>query len=151
MDRGSLIVDRKNMITQKIIEPALLEQEMQDPTCGAVVTFVGKVRNHHQGKEVISLTYEAYVPMVKKVFGEIIQEAKEKFHLPNIRIVHRVGNLTIGDVAVWIGAQSAHRREAFRACEYTINELKSRAPIWKKEHYQEGEAQWVSCCHSEVP
>lgn len=133
------------MITQQPIQPALLEQEMQDSTCGAVVAFVGKVRNHHQGKKVTSLTYEAHIPMVQKIFNEIIMEAKEKFGVRDVRVVHRVGDLNIGDVAVWIGAQSAHRKEAFQACEYTINELKSRAPIWKKEHYQEGEAQWVSC------
>ncbi|MBI4412450.1 MAG: molybdenum cofactor biosynthesis protein MoaE [Deltaproteobacteria bacterium] len=133
------------MITHKPIDPSNLEAELNDPACGGVVAFVGKVRNHHDGKKVTGLTYEAYVPMAEKILTAIAAEAVEKFGVKEAKILHRVGDLEIGDIAVWVGVESAHRAEAFEACRYVIDELKQRTPIWKKEHYQDGKRQWVGC------
>ncbi|MBI2340938.1 MAG: molybdenum cofactor biosynthesis protein MoaE, partial [Deltaproteobacteria bacterium] len=140
----------KNQITDKPIPTDELERDLNDPSCGGVVTFVGKVRNHHEGKKVTGLTYEAYAPMAEKVFKTIGSEAVEKFGVKEARIVHRIGPLKIGDVAVWIGVQSPHRAEAFAACQYAIDELKQRAPIWKKEHYMNADSEWVKCHCAEV-
>jgi len=71
----------------------------------------------------------------------------QRFEVKNVSIVHRVGDLQIGDIAVWVGVQSAHRKQAFEACEYAVDELKKRAPIWKKEHYVDGDSDWVACHH----
>ncbi len=137
------------MITTKPINISALEAQLNDPSCGGVVTFVGKVRNHHDGKQVTNLTYEAYAPMAEKIFKLIATEGIEKFGVKEIKIIHRVGDLQIGDVAVWVGVQSAHRAEAFEACQYAIDELKKRAPIWKKEYYANAESEWVRCHHEE--
>ena len=136
-------------ITNELINPEHLEATLDDPSCGGVVTFVGKVRNHHDGWQVTSLTYEAYIPMAEKIFAQIAAEAAQKSGAKEVRIVHRVGDLQISDVAVWVGVQSPHRAEAFAACRYAIDELKQRAPIWKKEHYADSGSEWVAC-HQEV-
>ena len=139
----------QNRLTTEPIDISKLESQLDDPACGGVVIFVGKVRNHHEGKAVQALSYEAYAPMVEKTFRQIGEEAVARFGVKSVNIVHRVGNLTIGDVAVWVGVQSAHRAEAFDACRYAINQLKERAPIWKREHYVDGLSQWVQCHHSD--
>lgn len=138
-------------MTHKIsLEPILrdtLEAEMNDPSCGAVVSFTGKVRNEQDGKTVVALDYEAYIPMAERVFYDIANEACTRFGVRAVRIVHRVGSLKIGDIAVWVGVQSGHRAEAFLACRYAIDEIKKKAPIWKKEHYDCGDSAWVACHH----
>lgn len=137
----------RNRITDKPIPIQELENEFHDPSCGAFITFVGKVRNHHEGKKVTSLEYEAYIPMAEKIFDAIRREAIDQFGVKKLTIIHRAGHLQIGDIAVWVGVEAAHRDEAFVACRYAIDELKKRAPIWKKEYYEEGESQWVVCHH----
>lgn len=106
---------------------------------------MGKVRNHHEGKKVTGLTFEARIPMAEKIFDQIATEAMSQLGVKTVKIVHRIGELKLGDVVVWIGVQSAHRKEAFAACQYAIDQLKEKAPIWKKEHYPEGESQWITC------
>ena len=135
------------MITTKPIPVAQLTEQLENPSCGGIVIVVGKVRNHHEGKKVIGLTYEAYQPMAEKIFLKIAAEATKKFGVIQVKIVHRVGQLQIGDVAVWVGVEAPHRAAAFGACQYAIDELKTRAPIWKKEHYQDAESQWVTCSY----
>lgn len=126
-----------------------LERELDDPECGACVSFIGKVRNHQDGRAVLRLDYEAYPEMATTLFEIIAEEAIQKFKVHHVRIVHRVGALAIGDVAVWVGVAAAHRGEAFSACRYTIDEVKHRAPIWKKEYYADGHAEWVTCQHDD--
>ena len=133
-------------VTSEKIDPNQLATGMADPGCGGFATFTGLVRNTHLGRDVLRLSYEAYQEMAERVFQELAIEAKEKFGVSHVQIVHRVGTLEIGDAAVWIGVLSGHRREAFQACEYCIDELKKRAPIWKKEHYKKGESEWVRGC-----
>jgi sulfur-carrier protein adenylyltransferase/sulfurtransferase len=115
------------------------------PEAGAVATFEGRVRNHHGGREVLALEYEAHAPLACSEGDRILEEAISRFRLQEARAVHRVGRLEIGEVAVRITAVAAHRREAFAACRWMLDEIKRRLPIWKKEFYSEGDADWVNC------
>lgn len=137
---------RDYFVTQEPMDSSSLEKTLNHAECGGVVIFVGKVRSHHHGKSVTSLTYEAYIPLAENVFKELAQVAKAKFNVQYIRIAHRVGHLQIGDTAVWIGVEATHRAEAFQACHYLIDHLKKEAPIWKKETYQDGSFVWVQGC-----
>ena len=109
---------------------------------GGVVTFSGAVRDHNRGKQVLRLEYESYGEMALKVLEQIRAEAAQKWPGSSLAIHHRVGVLTPGELAVVIAASAAHRAEAFEACRYAIEQLKSRAPIWKKEVYPDGDS-WV--------
>ena len=122
-----------------------LQEELMDPAAGACVTFEGWVRNENEGKEVRRLEYEGYEAMAVKEGTKVIDEAREKFGVLQAMCVHRVGHLDIGEMAVWVGVSSGHRAEAFRACEYIIDEIKHRLPIWKKEYYTDGDSGWVNC------
>ncbi len=108
---------------------------------GAVVSFVGVVRNNAEGKRVLYLEYEAYPDMAEKKLKEICAEAESRWQT-EISVVHRVGRLEIGDTAVVIAVGASHRQEAFRACEYAIDRIKEIVPIWKKEFYDDG-SNWV--------
>ena len=123
------------------------EKRLLDQSIGAVVAFEGRVRNHNQGRAVLSLEYEAYEALAIKEGNKIIDEARAKFHATHLYCIHTLGHLKLGDLAVWVQAASSHRAEAFRACQYAIDEIKKRVPIWKCEHYPEGEPVWVNCPH----
>ena len=116
-------------------------------SCGGYAIFEGIVRNHNHGKKVSKLEYTCYEPLALKELNKILDEANEKFGTRFIEIVHRVGDLAIGEPAVFIHALTSHRREAFGACEYVIDELKKRVPIWKKEFYTDGTIDWPRCQH----
>ncbi len=122
-------------------------ENLQNPAAGAYVSFEGWVRNHNEGKEVKSLEYEAYPALANKEGERILQEAKEKFDILESLCIHRIGHLQIGEVAVWVGVIAKHRDAAFLACRYIIDEVKIRVPIWKKEHYTDGDSGWVRCEH----
>ncbi len=139
------------IIVKHPILPTDLEAEFSDPSCGAFVSFCGRVRNHHDGRTVTGLEYEAYSPMALGIFSEIGAEVKRRFGVNRLAIVHRVGKLVIGDIAVWIGAEAAHRDAAFEAARYAIDQVKERAPIWKKEFYPDAEPRWVACHHGSRP
>ncbi len=131
------------------IDADLLSKELINSSAGVFVCFEGRVRNHNEGSEVVSLEYEVYEGLAVKEAGRIVEEAKEKFDILDVVGVHRQGHLQIGDIAVWIGVIAAHRGPAFSACSYVIDEIKHRLPIWKKEHYKDKEAKWVSCHEGE--
>ena len=118
-----------------------------DPEAGAYVSFEGWVRNHHLGKKVLALEYEAYVSLAEKEGALIVAEAMENFSLARCCAVHRVGRLAIGEIAVVVGVSAAHRDAAFAACRFVIDQIKERVPIWKKETYESGESEWVLCQH----
>jgi molybdopterin synthase catalytic subunit len=119
---------------------------LNDKSCGAAVFFEGRVRNHNHGKEILELTYECYMPMALKTMRQIKEEVSSKYDVEQIIAVHRIGNVPIGEVAVWIGVLSVHRKEAFDACQCMIDEIKQRVPIWKLEKYADGNTKWVECC-----
>jgi len=109
---------------------------------GAVVTFIGKVRDFNQGDDVTGLSLEHYPGMTEKALAEIIEQACERWPLLKTRVIHRVGDLELGDQIVFVGVTSAHRGAAFEACEFIMDYLKTRAPFWKKEQTN-SECRWV--------
>lgn len=127
------------------VDTAALRAELFDPTCGGFVAFEGWVRNHNEGLEVRRLEYEVYAPLAQREGERIAAEACERFGVTHVLCVHRVGELAIGELAVWVGVSAPHRDEAFRACRYVIDAVKHRVPIWKKEHYVNGDSGWVNC------
>ena len=140
-------------ITAEPIDPASCRRALEHPSAGGFVAFEGWVRDHNEGKAVVSLEYEAYAALAEKEGERILEEARRRFAVEHVGVVHRTGHLAIGDLAVWVGASAAHRDAAFAACRYVIDELKRRVPIWKREHYADGTAEWVNCaaCAHEHP
>lgn len=130
-------------IVREPIDMAVLARAVRTDACGAVVTFAGVVRERSDDdRAVTGLSYEAHEAMAVAEFERIAAEVRERFGHCELAIVHRVGALRIGEIAVGVAAASAHRAEAFDACEYAIDELKARAPIWKKEQYADGSDEW---------
>lgn len=136
-------------LTDEPIDPGALLDRVRRPAAGALDLFVGIVRNHNDGRDVLRLQYEAYPEMVEKVGEGILSEAIERFDILGAAALHRTGTLEIGDVAVAVAVSAAHRDAAFCACRYIIDRIKDDAPIWKKEFYPES-AEWVLCSHSGV-
>ena len=118
------------------------ELRSANPAIGALVTFIGLMRDFNQGNRVLSMTLEHYPGMTNKALEAIIQEADKRWDLLGMRVVHRVGRLMPLDPIVLVAVASAHRGEAFQACEFIIDYLKTRAPFWKREQTAEGE-RWV--------
>ena len=121
------------------------KRSLADPASGGYASFEGWVRNHNEGLPVTRLEYEAFIELAVREGERIVAEACARFGIEHARCVHRIGSLGIGDLAVWVGASARHRDEAFRACRYIIDEVKHRVPIWKKEHYVNGDSGWVNC------
>ena len=130
-------------ITSDEIELGDVVRAVEAGDAGAIVHFLGVVRNNTEGREVSYLEYEAYPPMAEKKMAEIAQEIHEKWGLDRIAMIHRVGRLEIGEVSVAIAVASPHRKEAFEACHYAMNRLKQIVPIWKREVWVDGEEEWV--------
>jgi sulfur-carrier protein adenylyltransferase/sulfurtransferase len=133
------------------LNPDALARTLRDPACGGYASFEGWVRNHNEGLDVHRLEYEAFEPLAMKEAERIMAEAVEQFGIEHAACVHRTGDLAIGDLAVWVGASARHRHEAFVACRYIIDEVKHRVPIWKKEHYTNGDSGWVNCERCAAP
>ena len=114
-----------------------------DDSCGGIAAFIGTVRNDTKGKEVTQLDFSSYKPMALKEMQKIADLALEKFDIKKIAIHHAEGILQIGDIPVIITASAKHRKAAFKACEFAIDTLKETVPIWKKEHFSDGEV-WVN-------
>ena len=130
-------------IVREPIDVTVLEDRVRRAAFGALVAFAGVVRElADDGREVNGLSYEAHEGMAVAEFALIAEEARQRFGPCEIAVTHRVGDLPVGEVAVFVAVGSAHRAEAFDICEYVIDELKARAPIWKKEHYLNGASEW---------
>lgn len=119
---------------------ALVAQNSRD---GAVVTFVGLVRDFNQGRDVIGLELEHYPAMTEKVLASIVEQAKQNWPLGRVRIIHRVGKLKLSEQIVFVGVTCQHRQAAFDACQFIMDQLKNHAPFWKRELTQAG-AKWVT-------
>lgn len=126
------------------LEPLLLASER--PDCGALAIFAGAVRNHHEGAAVSHLIYTAHAALCDKIIKTIEQETREQFNVPECRIVHRVGELAIGGIAIYAVVRAPHRAEAFAALRYAVDSTKHRAPIWKEEFYPDGTSSFVTGC-----
>ena len=120
-----------------------LRDGLRRETAGAFASFEGWVRDHNDGRAVQGLHYEAYAALAETEGERIVEEAMRKFDIVDARCVHRIGELRIGELAVWVGVSAAHRGAAFDACRHIIDEVKSRVPIWKQERYREGDAGWL--------
>ena len=131
--------------SQAPFEPGGCRDALADPSCGGYASFEGWVRDHNDGHRVRRLEYEAFEALAVKEGERIVAAAIERYGVRRAACVHRVGELGIGDLAVWVGASAEHRDEAFAACRYIIDEVKHRLPIWKKEHYENGNSGWVNC------
>ncbi|WP_159821592.1 molybdopterin synthase catalytic subunit MoaE [Colwellia sp. 20A7] len=127
-------------------EVALLEKD--NATDGAVVTFTGRVRNQNEGKSVTSLTLEHYPVMTEKSLSAIINQAKERWSIGRVKVIHRIGELFIGDQIVFVGVTSQHRKDAFAANEFIMDYLKVQAPFWKKEANKDG-VKWLDAKSSD--
>lgn len=132
-------------LSEQKIDIEALSRKLASDEAGAFVSFEGRVRNHNDGKSVLWLEYEAYPQLASKEAEKIMEEAKCLYPIIDACCVHRTGKLEIGDLAVWVGVISRHRAEAFEACRYIIDQIKSRVPIWKKEFYSDNTSVWVNC------
>jgi molybdopterin synthase catalytic subunit len=130
-------------LTEQPISVNEVIEAAQSDQAGAVDVFIGTVRNYSLEKKVVRLEYEAYDKMALKMMNQLAEEVKAKWPVKKMAIVHRKGVLQIGEVAVVVAVSTPHRKEAFEACQYTIDTLKQTVPIWKKEIYENGEI-WVS-------
>jgi molybdopterin synthase catalytic subunit len=130
-------------LSETPFDVASLRAELLDARVGAYASFEGWVRDHNDGRAVEGLRYEAYAALAEREGEAILTEAMSRFPLLDARCVHRTGDLALGELAVWVGATSAHRDAAFAACRFIIDEVKARVPIWKHERYLEGGSDWL--------
>ena len=126
----------------RIDVPALLAAAAR-PSCGAVNLFLGTTRDHHDGRQVVRLEYEAYEKMAVDMLTALEAAARERFGLAHCAIVHRLGEVPVTEASVAVVASAPHRAAAFDATRWVMDELKRRAPIWKKEHFAVGDPAWV--------
>jgi MoaE-MoaD fusion protein len=116
--------------------------EVVDERAGAIATFLGTVRAHSRGRDVVALEYEAYEEMAEEVMAEIAEELRSRYDLCKVAMAHRLGRVEVGETSVAIGISAPHRQDALAACADGIEALKARVPLWKKELYTDGE-QWI--------
>jgi molybdopterin synthase catalytic subunit len=130
-------------LTHDAIDYHALTEQVRRPVCGAVVTFLGTVRDLTDGRETVALDYEAYPGMAEKKLAEIERETRERWPVGEMALVHRLGHLDVGAVSVAVAVSCPHRAQAFEACRYAIDRLKELVPIWKKENWADGTTEWV--------
>jgi molybdopterin synthase catalytic subunit len=131
-------------ISDAVIEPGDVLARVGDASDGAVVLFLGVVRDHADGRAVTGMTYEAYRAMAESVLGDIARTAAARLGTDRLAVVHRIGELAVGEVSVAIAASSPHRAQAFDASRQVIEDIKRRLPVWKRERYADGAASWVA-------
>lgn len=130
-------------ITNSPIDFTQVTNSVRSHRAGAVVLFLGTVREFTGDVQTSALEYESYPAMAVKSMRCLADEAKQKWQLTDVALVHRIGHLDPGDIAVAVAVSSAHRREAFQAGQWLIDTLKEQVPIWKKEQYADGSTEWV--------
>ena len=141
----------RSRITEASIDPAAVLADVGDPEHGATVLFLGTVRRTNEGRTVRGMRYDAYVAMAEDVLRAIAEEAAARADSEGVALVHRIGELEIGEVSVAIAVASPHRAQAFDAARHAIEEIKRRLPVWKQEHYTEGDAAWLDGAVPPVP
>jgi molybdopterin synthase catalytic subunit len=130
-------------LTTETIDHAALTEQVRRPGCGAVVTFLGTVRDLTDGRVTVALDYEAYPGMAEKKLAEIEADTRARWPVGDIVLVHRLGRLDVGEVSVAVAVSCPHRAQAFEACRHAIDRLKEIVPIWKKENWDDGTTEWV--------
>jgi molybdopterin synthase catalytic subunit len=129
------------------LDPAAALEFVSDPAFGGITMFVGRVRDFNHGRDVVGISYDLFDALALNMFAKIAGEAFERWG-PKLRlhVSHAKGRLGIGDLAVVVAAGTPHRAEAFEACRYVIEAVKHRSPIWKQEHYVDGDSAWSEGC-----
>jgi len=130
-------------LTHAAIDHHSLTEQVRKADCGAVVTFLGTVREMTGGRQTVALDYEAYGGMAEKKMAEIEQDTRQRWPVGEMVMVHRLGRLEVGEVSVAVALSCPHRSEAFEACRHAIDRLKELVPIWKKENWVDGQTEWV--------
>ncbi len=130
-------------LTRDPIDDATLTQTVRRPGCGAVVTFLGTVRDITGDKVTVALEYDAYPAMAGKKLAEIEADVRARWPVGDVAMIHRLGKLGIGEVSVAVAVSCPHRVDAFAACKHAIDRLKELVPIWKKEIWADGTTDWV--------
>lgn len=125
------------------IDGDALRREVQSHAAGGYCSFEGWVRGTHRGRAVLRLDYQAYEELARTEGEAILEEARARFEVVEARCTHRTGTLALGEMAVFVAVSAAHRDAAFAACRYVIDEIKRRVPIWKREHYADGDSGWI--------
>ncbi|SFI18081.1 molybdenum cofactor biosynthesis protein MoaE [Planctomicrobium piriforme] len=134
---------RRVELTQQAIDTAQLLEFVTTPEAGAVVLFLGTVREMTGGRQTVALDYEAYPEMALAKMHELIDDASVKWPIAKAAVVHRLGHLTLGEASVAVAISTPHRGDSFAAGQYLIDELKVRVPVWKKENWADGTTEWV--------
>ena len=129
-------------VTADELDPGRVAEHVRRDDAGAIALFYGVVRDHNRGRRVMHLEYDAYPEMATKVMRQIAAEVKERFGVAEIAIQHRTGRLGIGETSLLVAVSSAHRKEAFEACQALVDRFKETVPVWKKEVFEDGE-EWV--------
>lgn len=139
-------------VTDSVLDPLAALDHCSASGHGAVDLFIGRVRDINQGRQVLGVSYDLHAVLCRNVFAEICSEAKQQWGVAlHLWLIHRHGRLGIGEASVIAAVSSRHRDEAFKACRYLVEQMKHRAPIWKQEHYIDGDSEWVKghalCSH----
>jgi len=139
-------------VTEAVLDPVSALDHCSAPGHGAADLFIGRVRDINQGRDVVAVSYDLHAVLCRNVFAEICAEARQQWgQAIHLWLAHRHGRLAIGEASVIAAASSRHRDESFRACRYLVEQMKHRAPIWKQEHYVDGDSEWVKghalCSH----
>ena len=142
-ERERTRADLRAAVVEEPLDPRDVLARVGDPGHGAVVLFVGTVRNLNEGRPVTAVRYDAYADMAREVLEEIAREAAERLRGGRIAVTHRVGELSVGEASVAIAVSAPHRAEAYDASRFVIEEIKKRLPVWKKERYRDGEDRWL--------
>lgn len=130
-------------LTHEPIDYQALTESVRSNHAGAVVLFLGTVREMTHGRQTVALDYEAYPEMAEAKLAELLAAARAKWPIVDVAIVHRLGHLGLGDVSVAVAVSTPHRHQAFEAGQYLIDRLKVVVPIWKKENWSDGTTEWV--------
>jgi molybdopterin synthase catalytic subunit len=130
-------------LTDQVIDTQRLLQQVASREAGAVVLFLGTTRGVTEGRETSSLDYESYPEMAEQKLAELEEEALRRWRIVKCGVVHRLGNLEVGETSVAVAVSSAHRRDAFAAGQWLIDSIKQVVPIWKQENWADGTSQWV--------
>jgi molybdopterin synthase catalytic subunit len=130
-------------LTREPIDHAALTEQVRGPRCGAVVTFLGTVRDLTGDKVTVALDYEAYPGMAEKKLAEIEADVRDRWPVGDMVMVHRLGHMDVGEVSVAVAVSCPHRADAFDACRHAIDRLKELVPIWKREQWADGSTEWV--------
>jgi molybdopterin synthase catalytic subunit len=141
---------------QPIVASDFVVAEEHSQAHGAHILFFGVVRKENLGRKVVAVAYDAFPPLAETVLREICQEARARWGAGlEFRLMHRTGKLSVGEISLAVSVSSQHRDESYQASRYVIEELKRRAPVWKKEFYEDGESEWLKghalCAHASEP